>query len=180
MYHKVHLVPLGEYVPLKNVLGFLDKVVPAIGDFVPGKTHKLMTFKEKPYGVTICYEDLFPEISRSFVLQGADFLTNMTNDAWYNDSSAQWQHLRFSQFRAIENRRSMLRSTNTGLSAIIDPVGRIRAQLPPFQEGVLVQKIPIGGPTSIYTRFGDVLWLGIFVLLLVISIVIRNIAKRVR
>jgi apolipoprotein N-acyltransferase len=180
MYHKTHLVPLGEYVPLKDVLGFLEKVVPAIGDFIPGSEYKLMALGDKSYGVTICYEDLFPEISRAFTLKGADFLTNITNDAWYNDSSAQWQHLTFSQFRAIENRRTMLRSTNTGVTAIIDPTGRIRAQLTPFEQGILVESIAVGGPDTIYTRYGDILWLGFFGLLLAISVVIRIINYRRR
>ncbi len=174
MYHKSHLVPLGEYIPLKNIFRFLDVLVPAIGDFQFGTERNLMELNGIPFGVTICYEDLFPEISRSFVRDGAAFLTNVTNDAWYGDSSQVWQHLVFSQFRAVENRRSMIRSTNTGVSAFIEPTGVIQRQLPVLKRLVEVEDVAIGGPMTLYTRYGDALWLGLLGLLLVITGGIRH------
>ncbi len=178
IYSKTHLVPLGEYVPLKNVLSFLDKVVPSIGDFHAGTTLNLIEWNKYKYGVTICYEDLFPEISREFVAKGADFLTNVTNDAWYGDSSAQWQHLEFSRFRVIENRRPMLRSTNTGVSAIYAASGRTIEQLPPFQEQLMVKDVVLGGPNSFYTRFGDVSIFVVMGFVLAIMVAIKNIRQR--
>lgn len=178
-YSKVHLVPFGEYIPLKWAIGSFDKIVPAIGDFVPGRELIPIEWKGSSYGVTICYEDLFPEISRALVRNGADFLTNITNDAWYADSSAQWQHLTFSQLRAVENRRSVVRSTNTGVTAVIDATGAIQQQLPPFEAGLLVTAVRLGGPESLYTRFGDSLWLGLLGLVLVLERIIHNKGKNI-
>ncbi len=172
--YKTHLVPLGEYVPFRNVVSWMDKIVPAIGDFEAGTEHRLMQVAEVPYGVTICYEDLFPGISREITRSGARLLTNLTNDAWYADSSAQWQHLNFSRIRAIENRRSMVRSTNTGVTAVIHPDGRIAKQLVPFKAAALVAEVPLFGKLSIYTRYGDMLWILGFVLLLAITTFFRQ------
>lgn len=154
-YHKVHLVPMGEYVPLENVFSFMGRIVPAMSSFSPGEGWYLMNLENYKFGVTICYEDLFPEISRSFTRQGADFLVNLTNDGWYENSSAVFQHLDFSRFRAIENRRAMVRATNTGRTAFFSPTGEITASLPAFEEAIVEAPVPIGGPGSFYTRFGD-------------------------
>ena len=112
-YDKVHLVPMGEYVPLQKIFFFIDQIVPAMSSFSPGKGWNLMRLGEMRFGVTICYEDLFPDISRTFTRQGADFLVNLTNDGWYEHSSAVFQHFDFSRYRAIENRRAMVRATNS-------------------------------------------------------------------
>ncbi len=151
-YHKNHLVPMGEYVPFQKALFFLHKIVPSFTSFTPGRNLNLI----HKFGVTICYEDLFPSISRSFTKKGADFLVNLTNDGWYDRSSAIYQHYDFSRFRAIENRRAMVRVTNTGVTGTFGPTGEVIDQLPPFQEGILQGEIPVGGPLSFYTRFGDI------------------------
>lgn len=177
-YNKQHLVPLGEYVPLQNVLWFLEKIVPAIGNFSPGHNGTPLVVDDQPYGVTICYEDLFPEISRRFVLEGADFIVNLTNDAWYKDSSQLDQHMNFSRFRAIENRRAMIRSTNTGRTAAIAPTGEILGQLPKFTAGVLVTTIPLLDIRTIYSRFGDVPWFLLLFGMLAISILIMKMRRR--
>ncbi|MDD5432418.1 MAG: apolipoprotein N-acyltransferase [Candidatus Omnitrophica bacterium] len=126
-YDKLHRVPFGEYIPLKDVFPFLETVAP-IGEIKQGKEFILFRLlKNKPtdFGVLICFEDLFPELSREFVKKGASFLINITNDAWYKETSAPYQHLQASVFRAVENRVALVRSTNTGVSAFIDPYGRI-------------------------------------------------------
>jgi apolipoprotein N-acyltransferase len=157
-YHKNHLVPMGEYVPLGRILFFLSQIVPSISSFTPGKELNLLTVqgeREANFGVTICYEDLFPEISRSFTRQGADFLVNLTNDGWYERSSAVYQHFDFSRYRAIENRRTMVRATNTGVTGFFSPTGEVIAKAPVFKEAILTAAIPLGGLTSLYTRYGD-------------------------
>ena len=156
LYHKTHLVPMGEYVPLEKWFFFMQQIVPSISSFSPGKTLNLLGKPPLQWGVTICYEDLFPDISRQFVLQGADFLVNVTNDAWYEHSSAIFQHMDFSRYRAIENRRALVRATNTGVTALLSPTGEILAQAPTFQEASLVGDIPLGGTLSFYTRHGDI------------------------
>ncbi|TRZ49641.1 apolipoprotein N-acyltransferase, partial [bacterium] len=129
-YDKLHLVPFGEYIPLKNIFGFLQTVVP-IGEVAFGKDYtifQLSTVNRQPstnFAVLICFEDLFPELSREFSRGGADFLVNITNDAWYKKTSAPYQHLQASVFRAVENRLPLARAANTGVSAFISPQGRI-------------------------------------------------------
>jgi apolipoprotein N-acyltransferase len=156
-YDKVHLVPMGEYVPFQEAVPFLHHVVPSMSSFTSGRGFHLMSVDSRKFGVTICYEDLFPAISRVFTRAGADFLVNLTNDGWYERSSAVFQHFDFSRYRAVENRRAMVRVTNTGVTAVFDPTGEIRqgAVLPPFEEGTLLATVPLGGVSSLYTRWGD-------------------------
>ncbi len=155
LHHKTHLVPMGEYIPLKSIFRFLDEIVPALGDFVAGDEWVVFTELDHPTGVTICYEDLFPEVNRAFTRRGATYLTNITNDAWYGDSSAPWQHLVFSRFRAIENRRSVVRVTNNAVTALIDPTGKVRETLPLNVEAHLVSDVPLLTLQSFYTAYGD-------------------------
>lgn len=158
-YDKVHLVPIGEYIPFEGWLPFLHEIVDAMGTFTSGDGFRLLGLEGKRFGVTICYEDLFPEIARAFTRQGADFLVNLTNDGWYNRSSVIFQHFDFSRFRAVETRLSMIRSTNTGVTGLFSPTGEVLASLPPFEEGILEGSIPLKSRTwspSFYTRYGDV------------------------
>lgn len=166
-YRKNHLVPMGEYVPLKKLLFFLEKIVPGIVDFSPGGEWNLIEVAGMKIGITICYEDLFPEISRRFVEKGADLLVNLTNDGWYEKSSAIGQHAEFSRFRAIENRRFLARATNTGVTALYDPTGRTVVQAPLFGEAILPVSIRLGGPTTFYRKWGDLFVGGLGFLLLV-------------
>lgn len=154
-YHKRHLVPFGEYVPLKKFLVFAKKLTQAVGDFTAGNSGSLLNFSNFKLGVLICYEDIFPALARQTVLGGADWLVNITNDAWYGTSSAIYQHMVFSQVRALENRRPLLRAANTGISAIIDARGSIVKVMPPFEDGVLIQTVALEKKNSFYTRFGD-------------------------
>ena len=167
-YDKIHLVPFGEYIPLRNTLPFLQTFVP-IGDMTAGKEYtvftpslKLKTLNPVHFSVLICFEDLFPELSRQFVKKGADFLVNITNDAWYKKGPASMQHLQASVFRAVENRVQVVRAANTGISAFIDPSGKIISKVCDkggrmiFVEGYDTQVIALthNVPTA-YNRFGD-------------------------
>lgn len=160
-YYKIHLVPFGEYVPLRPLLGFAEKLAKgAIGDFSPGREPTVFRLPGGRFGVTISYEAYFPSEVRRLFRRGAGFLVNITNDAWYGRSAAPAQHLAMTVFRAVEHGASLVRSANTGVSAIVDPRGRVLAQSAIFTEAVLVGKIQGEGGGTIYTRVGDLFaWL---------------------
>jgi apolipoprotein N-acyltransferase len=156
-YDKVHLVPFGEYIPLKKLLSFLHRLVPAAGDFVSGEKIAPLKYKDLSIGILICFEAIFPELARAQTKGGADILVNLTNDAWFGMSSAPYQHLAMAVFRAVENRRPMIRAANTGFSAYIEPKGKIVALSSLFREEVLEASVRISDmPLTIYTRFGDI------------------------
>lgn len=154
-YDKVHLVPFGEYVPLKKWLPFLGKIVEHVGDFCPGKKGATISLNGQSLGVLICYELIFPYLSRAEVKNGAGLLVNITNDAWYGKTSAPYQHFSMAVFRAVENRRALVRAANTGISGFIDPSGRIIASTPIFEDAAMTRTIPILKEITLYTRFGD-------------------------
>ncbi|HNW39466.1 MAG TPA: apolipoprotein N-acyltransferase [Candidatus Omnitrophota bacterium] len=159
-YSKLHLVPFGEYIPLKNIFPFLETIVP-IGDIQPGREYTI--FKQPAdFGVLICFEDLFPELSREFVRRGAKFLVNITNDAWYKEGSAPYQHFAASVFRSVENRVYLARAANTGISGFIDPSGRILGVVRDaqgkeiFVQGYLTRSIGLAKTKrTFYNRYGD-------------------------
>jgi len=155
-YDKIHLVPFGEYVPFKKFLFFIDKLVTAIGEVQPGKEYQVMPSHEKSFSTLICFEIIFPNLVRKFVDREAQFLVTITNDAWYGRTAAPYQHFAMATFRAIENRVSVARAANTGISGFIDPYGRIIEQNEIFVEDALVQDIPLRSTTTFYTRYGDV------------------------
>ncbi len=205
-YDKLHLVPFGEYIPLKNIFPFLETIAP-IGDITSGREYTIMEIpmvrlraplapseaevpnpnvsatltigteqssgaKSQPalsygrpssFSVLICFEDLFPELSRRFIKEGADFLVNITNDAWYKRTSAPYQHLQASVFRAVENRAYLVRSANTGISGFINPQGELISTVRDlsgreiFVSGYATQEMVIEKrPASFYTRYGDI------------------------
>jgi len=158
-YHKQILLAFGEYVPLAWLIGGLPGM-PPIGDgFTPGDLNDTFNVAGARVAPLICYEDLMPSLSRNFVNnRGANLLVNLTNDAWYGRSVAPWQHARLAQFRTIEMRRSMVRSTNTGITTVIEPTGEIKESLPMFSEGVLRASIPLLEMKTLYARYGD--WFG--------------------
>ena len=159
-YDKMELVPFGEYVPFRKVLFFVDQVVTAVAILGAGEQTTVFSIPEGRFGVLICYEGIFPALTRRFVDGGADFLVNITNDAWYGRTSAPHQHLVQASFRAIENRVPLVRAANTGISAVIDPDGRIRWHGPLFEMLWHVDEIRWTGQRTFYTRFGDVfVWL---------------------
>lgn len=155
-YDKVHLVPFGEYVPLKKYLPFVGKMVEQIGDFQPGKKGGTLLWRDKRLGIQICYEIIFPDLSRAMVRNGADLLINITNDAWFGATSAAYQHFAMTVFRAVENKRALARAANTGISGFIDPVGRIMATTPIYVEKIISRSIPLLKENTVYTRYGDV------------------------
>ena len=158
-YDKVHLVPFGEYVPLKWLLSFAGKMVAQVGDFSAGEKGRVLEWgADRPaIGVQICFEIIFPGLCRSLAKHGAGLLINLTNDAWFGTSSAAYQHFSMTLFRAVENRRSLVRCANTGISGFVDPVGRIRGQTALFEDDVKVMPVPALTEITMYTRMGDVL-----------------------
>lgn len=154
-YDKSHLVPFGEYVPFKNWLPFLGKIVEQVGDFQSGQKGSAIAWQSTRIGVLICYEAIFAPLARAEVANGAGLLVNMTNDAWYGRSSAPFQHFSMAVFRAVENRRALVRAANTGISGFIDPAGRILAQTPLFEDAVRTRSVPLLSQESFYTRHGD-------------------------
>ncbi|MFH1191210.1 MAG: apolipoprotein N-acyltransferase [Candidatus Omnitrophota bacterium] len=214
IYHKLHLVPFGEYIPLKNIFPFLETIAP-IGDIRPGREYTIfkqpantsaapkLWSKNAPlsispeqalsfapervewadFGVLICFEDLFPYLSREFIKRGANFLFNITNDAWYKEGSAPYQHFASSVFRSVENRVYLVRAANTGISGFIDPAGRILGIVRNAQEkeifvpGYSSQNIYLAaGRHTIYNRYGD--FFVVFCLLFDACVVISILRKK--
>ena len=174
-YDKMHMVPFGEYVPLKSILFFVEKLAHGIGDFEPGRTHTIFQLPTGRFGVTICYEVIFPDQVRRYVKEGADFLVNITNDAWFGRSAAPAQHLAMAALRAAENHRYLIRAANTGISAIVDPRGRIVQASGIFEPAVIAGRIGLVKGQTFYTRYGD-----LFAWMCVAFVVAVWIAARVR
>jgi len=154
-YDKIHLVPFGEYVPLSGLIWFVNKMVEGIGDFQSGRDYTLMSVDGTSFGTVVCFEVIFPELVREFVDRGATFMATLTNDAWFGDSGAPYQHFSMAAFRSVENRVSFIRSANTGISGFIDPHGRILAASPLFKEAVLSGSVHPGIYRTFYTAHGD-------------------------
>lgn len=172
-YDKHHLVPFGEYIPLKSsLLFFLDKLVEGIGDFEAGPGPTILTMTPQPrvaaagmpgssprpikFGVAICYEVIFPDLVRQFAANGAEFLVTITNDAWFGRSAAPAQHFAMVVFRSVENHLAFARAANTGISGFIDPFGRIVESTPIFTEQAVQATIQVWRPHTFYSRHGDV------------------------
>ena len=154
-YDKVHLVPYGEYVPLRQLFPFIGKLVVGVGDFRPGTGFNPIESDGRRIGVLICYEAIFPESARDYKQKNADLLVNITNDAWFGKSSAPFQHLSMTVFRAVENRLYLVRAANTGISAIIDPTGKILSQTDLFERTVLKGEVKYIDVKTFYAAYGD-------------------------
>ena len=156
-YDKHHLFPFGEYLPLSDVFPILKKYAGPISDFTAGTGPPVQAF---PNGIIagplICYEDIFPALSRNAVNDGARLLINQTNDAWFGDTAAPHQHLQLALFRTIENRLPMVRATNSGVTAIVSPTGEVTRQLHIFTKGMIVADIALPQIKTFYTVHGDV------------------------
>ncbi|MFC1594718.1 apolipoprotein N-acyltransferase [Candidatus Omnitrophota bacterium] len=174
-YDKLHLVPFGEYIPLKKVFAFVEHIAPApIGSFNFGDDYVIFTLPEQStqFAVLICFEDTLPYLSRNCVRRGADFLVNITNDAWFKKTVAATQHMQASVFRAIENHRPVIRAANTGISCFIDRNGKITSRVTDlagrkdiFISGYKTDKIIIGNRRlTFYTQYADVFVAGCGVL----------------
>ncbi|MBI3990770.1 MAG: apolipoprotein N-acyltransferase [Candidatus Omnitrophica bacterium] len=174
VYDKLHLVPFGEYVPLPDVLGWIGTAT-GVSGFLHGNERTVFRIKDMRFSVLICFEDVFPGLVRDFRKEGAEFLVNITNDAWFGKTSAPYQHLQASVFRAIENRVCVIRSANTGISGFITPAGEIKDVVRDknrnitFVEGYSVSGINAGFPPSIYSRYGD--WF-VWVCLILVCIIL--------
>ncbi len=156
-YDKIQLVPFGEYVPLKSVLGFfVNRVVHGFGDMFPGKTQTIFEVKGAKLGVLICYESVFPDLTRLAVKKGADILLNITNDAWYGRSSAPYQLLAMAAMRSVETKVPVVRVANTGISAVIMPTGKITAPTPLFKRGTEIEDVAWRPERTVYAVVGDV------------------------
>jgi apolipoprotein N-acyltransferase len=166
-YDKVHLVPYGEYVPLRTLFPFISKLAVGVGDFRAGQGYHPLAMGDHQLGVLICYEAIFPEASRIYRKKGAELLVNITNDAWFGFSSAPYQHLSMTVFRAVENRLYIVRAANTGISAIVDPTGGIIAQSSLFVATSLSGKVRFIDTKTFYMAYGD-----LFVYLCLISLAV--------
>jgi apolipoprotein N-acyltransferase len=158
-YDKIHLVPFGEYVPYKDVFSFAKKLTAGVGDMDRGTKRKVFALGGQSYGVFICYESIFGDEVREFAKNGAEVLVNISDDGWYGDSGAPWQHLNMARMRAIENHRWLLRSTNTGVTTAIDPRGRMAFQAPRHTRAAYAFPFAFepSSELTFYTRHGD--WL---------------------
>ena len=162
-YLKIHLVPFGEEIPYENIIPWPRFIVSdrdANWD-LPGKEHTLFEIDGRKFGVVICWEQVFPGLFRTFVRKGANFMLNLTNEGWFGDSSAPYQMLAISVFRAAENRVPLARAANTGVSGFIDRFGRIGGLLgeggrETFVRGHLMREIRPASKRTFYTRYGDV------------------------
>ena len=170
-YDKVHLVPYGEYVPLKKYMPFLGKMVAQSGDFVPGEKGVPLAWNDRFLAVQICFEIIFPELCREIVKNGGQLIVNITNDAWFGKTAAPYQHFAMTRFRAIENRRALVRAANTGISGFVSPTGRVLAETPLYQEAALTRSVPLLTVQTFYTRYAGFLsyiYLAMVVILVVI------------
>lgn len=156
-YDKIRLVPFGEYVPFRKMLFFAGKLVHDVGDFQFGTNDSPLAGRFV-YGPAICYEVVFPEIPRTQVVHGANVLVTITNDAWYDGTSAPRQHLNMARMRAVETDRYLLRAGTTGISALVDPTGRILKELPMGAEGMIDAPFQTRTTRTPYVRYGD--WFG--------------------
>ncbi len=154
-YDKVHLVPFGEYLPFPSLFAFAGGLTKEVGQFEAGRSRAPLDAIDEKLGVFICYESVFPSEVREFADNGAEVFVNISNDGWYGDSGAYAQHLNQTRMRAIENDRWLLSATNTGVTASIDPYGRVVARLPRKQREALFAPYALTSVTTFYTRHGD-------------------------
>ena len=159
-YDKIHLVPFGEYIPYKDLLFFAHKLTGRVSEFTRGDSRKTFRLNGHRYGVFICYEAVFADEVREFARLGAEVFVNISDDGWYGDTSAPWQHLNMARMRAIENRRWLLRDTNSGVTAAIDPYGRVTQSISRHVTDVLPAQYGFRSDVTFYTAHGDVFaWL---------------------
>jgi apolipoprotein N-acyltransferase len=155
-YDKVHLVPWGEYVPFAWAFGFAKALTHEVGEYTASGAGRMpLEVGSHRYGVFICYESVFPHEVRQFAQRGAEVFVNISNDGWFGDSGAPWQGLNMARMRAVENHRWLLRCTNTGITAAIDPLGRVVAEAPRNQRLALDAPYGMMKDLTFYTRYGD-------------------------
>lgn len=175
IYDKIHLVPFGEYVPLRNFLFFVDKLVVSIGDLVPGDHTLRADTAYGSFGVSICYEMIFPGLVRKFYSKGGDFMVVITNDAWFGRTAGPYQHFSMAVFRAVENRKPVFRAANTGVSGFIDSNGQILEVSQLFKQTVMTMNISTDKTNSFYSKFGD---LFSYIFIVIAILLITNTSQR--
>src|ERR1700722_16080527 len=185
-YDKIHLVPFGEYIPFQNLLTFAHKLTGRVSSFTRGSEHRVFQLDTQSggrhrYGVFICYEAVFADEVRQLARNGAEVLVNISDDGWYGDTSAPWQHFNMARMRAVENRRWLLPDTNNGIAAAIDPYGRVRQSIPRHQVDALPAEFAFRDGITFYTAHGDVFaWLCAILALGVLSISVMILLNRAR
>jgi len=156
-YRKMRLVPFGEYVPLKPMLFFVDRMVEAVSDFSAGDEPTVFDVDGRRFSVAICYESIYPDLSRRFVHRGSQLLITITNDAWFGRSSAAYQHFEQGALRAIEEGRYVVRAANTGISGVVDPYGQVLARTPLFETELTTADVRLLDHRTLYSYSGDVI-----------------------
>lgn len=185
VFHKKVLMPLGEYLPFEETFPQVRALSPYSGDFSPGKNNVVIAVPDRmlpdvimKVGPLICYEDIVPEMAAESVRGGANLLVNITNDAWYGNTHAPYQHNLLASWRAIENRRFLIRSTNTGFTSVVDPRGEITNTLPIFSEGFTIAELGLFDELSIFTKFGELPGRSISILILILCLFVGARSKK--
>jgi apolipoprotein N-acyltransferase len=155
VYRKIHLVPFGEFIPFKGVASFVSPLVDSLGEFAPGDAMVMLPVGSHLISTAICYEVVYPSLVRQAVEGGSELLTTITNDAWYGQSSAPYQHFAMASMRAIEQGRYLARAANTGISGVVDPYGRIVQQSAIFEQAGLVEEVRFLTGRTVYSIIGD-------------------------
>jgi apolipoprotein N-acyltransferase len=156
VYRKQHLVPFGEYVPLRQALFFVSPLVESVADFSAGTEPRTLPVGGSAVGTAICYEIIYPGLVRGFVTRGSRLLVTITNDAWYGPTAAPYQHFQQASMRAIELGRYLVRAANTGISGFVDPYGRVMASTPLYERHMLAADVRLLDARTLYSRTGDI------------------------
>jgi apolipoprotein N-acyltransferase len=155
VYDKIHLVPFGEYLPLASVFSFVQVISKDVGTFTAGTDYRIFAIGQHPANAIICFEAVFPQLVRRFTAKGSQLIINLTNDAWYGNSAAPYQHIAIARLRAVENRRFLLRAANSGISAVIEPSGKIQASTGILREAICEGGFDFIATPTFYSRYGD-------------------------
>ncbi len=179
-YRKAHLVPWGEYIPFARFFSFAGTLTQNVGRFTHGRDRNVFKLADgHTIGIFICYEAVFADEIRQFARNGAQVFVNISDDGWYGDTSAPWQHLNMARMRAVENHRWMVRDTNSGVTAAIDPLGRVTESMPRHVLGALAADYGYSDTLTFYTRFGDVwAWVCEILSLVAVGFALRAILKQ--
>jgi apolipoprotein N-acyltransferase len=180
VYRKIHLVPFGEYIPLKAWLFFVSPLVESLAEFAPGSSMVMLPVGSHLASTAICYEVVYPSLVRQAVAAGSELLTTITNDAWYGHSSAPYQHFALASMRAIEHGRYLARAANTGISGVVDPYGRVIARSGIFEQATLVEDVRFVQRRTLYSAIGDAIAYVAIALTASGLLVLRRVPGRVR
>jgi apolipoprotein N-acyltransferase len=175
-YDKIHLVPFGEYVPLRPWIKFAGRLTADIADFTPGTTYSIGRLDGGQFGVFICYEAIFGDEIRRFSLAGADLLITISNDGWFGRSAAPAQHLMMARVRAVESRRWLLRDTNNGYTVSVDPYGRYVASMATDIRGELDAPYDFRSDRTLYVRWSD--WFAWLCVAASLGLIVFGISRR--